>query len=146
MSPSSRLLQRETAEFLLLPRSLEEKSRQQVLGRQLPIFGSRPPVGQRGKVLIQHIARRINRFLTPGLAEKGCLQMRGAFGRAGHAAEGDADVFDRAIGIERQVESAAERGNILVAALGNLVDGVEAFRNGMKSFSTNSPLNRSCLP
>ncbi|MNY15805.1 hypothetical protein D3C86_1490370 [compost metagenome] len=54
--------------------------------------------------------------------------MCGPFRRAGHAAEGDADVFNRAVGIERQVEGGAQRGNILVAPLGNLVDGVTAFR------------------
>lgn len=51
--------------------------------------------------------------------------MGGAFRGAGHATEGDADRLHLALFIERQVEGATERRNILVAAFRDLVDGIK---------------------
>ena len=45
----------------------------------------------------------------------------GAFWRAGHAAEGDADVGHPPLAVQRQPEGAADGGDVLVEALGDLV-------------------------
>ena len=97
---------------------------QQVLRGQRPVFGRGAHVGERREIARHR--RRAPPRPSPrvhGLPSSAASTALRPLRRRRHAAIGDADRRDRAVLGERQMEGAERRRDVLVAALGDLVDG-----------------------
>src|SRR5882724_3120905 len=98
----------------------DEELQQQVLGDAAAIFLARAHVGNRREVLAQRTLSFGDGGARPRLALERGLAGRGTLWRWRHAAEGNADIVDDAVG-ELDVEGAQRGRDVLVEALRDLV-------------------------
>ena len=93
---------------------------QQVLRHLKPVGGRRAHVGQRLEVAGERLARRVHAGLRPRLANQRSLGLCRALNRCCHAAESQPQLADGSA-VERDGETAAQRGDVGIETLADLV-------------------------
>ena len=101
----------------------QEKALQQVAGDAGPVLRGGAPVAQGAEIGVKRVSGCGEGRRAPRLAAQGSFRFIRTLGRSGHSAEGEAAVGNDAV-FNRDTETRCDRGNVLVAPLGDLVGGI----------------------